>query len=65
MYVKFVMCMGDMWVVQWYHCIFEGLVEMCEVVGVGLYWKLIGKIMGVVWEVVARLLHGVVFIGFC
>ena len=24
-----------MWVVQWY-CIFEGLVEMCEVVGVVL-----------------------------
>ena len=51
----------DMWVVQWY-CIFEGLVEMREVVGVGLYWKLIGKIMGVVCEVVARFLHGVVFI---
>ena len=32
-YVKFVTCMRDMWVVQWY-CIFEGLVEMCEVVGV-------------------------------
>ena len=36
----------DMWVVQWY-CIFEGLVEMYEVVGVGLYWKLIGKMIGV------------------
>ena len=52
----------DMWVVQWY-CIIEGLVEMCEVLGVGLYWKLIGKIMGVVCEVVAGFLHGVVFIG--
>ena len=41
-YVKFVMCMRDMWVVQWY-CIFEGLVEMC----------LITKMMGVVCEVVA------------
>ena len=51
-----------MWVVQWY-CIFEGLVEMYEVVGVGLYWKLIGKMMGVVCEVVAGFLHGVVFIG--
>ena len=30
-YVKFVMWMRDIWVVQWY-CIFEGLVEMCEVV---------------------------------
>ena len=54
--------MRDMWVVQWY-CIFEGLVEMCEVVGVELYWKLIAKIMGVVCEVVAGFLHGVVFIG--
>ena len=52
----------DMWVVQWY-CIIEGLVEMCEVLGVGLYLKLIGKIMGVVCEVVAGFLHGVVFIG--
>ena len=34
-YVKFVMCMRDMWVVQWY-CVFEGLVEMCEVVGMEL-----------------------------
>ena len=25
---------------QWY-CIFEGLVEMSEVVGLELYWKLI------------------------
>ena len=49
---------------QWY-CIFEGLVEMCEVVGVKLYWKLIAKIMGVVCEVVAGFLHGVVFIGCC
>ena len=56
------MCLKDMWVVQCY-CIFEGFVEMCEVVGVGLYWKLIGKIMGVVCEVVAGFLHGVVFIG--
>jgi len=54
--------MRDMWVVQWY-CIFEGLVERCEVVGVELYWKLIGKIMGVVCEVVAGFLHGVVSIG--
>ena len=36
---------------------------MCEVVGVGLYWKLIGKIMGVVRELVAGFLNGVVFIG--
>ena len=49
---------------QWY-CVFEGLVEMCEVVGVELYWKLIAKMMGVVCEVVARFLHGVVFIGCC
>ena len=61
-YVKFVMCMRDMWVVQWYF-IFEGLVEMCEVVGVGLYWNLIAKMMGVACEVVAGFLHGVVFIG--
>ena len=54
------MCITDMWVVQWYN-IFEGLVEICEVVGVELYWKLIGKIMGVVCEVVAGFLHGVVF----
>ena len=39
------MCTRDMWVVQGY-CIFEGSVEMSEVVGVGLYWKLIGTIMG-------------------
>ena len=46
-YVKFpfVMCMRDMWVVQWY-CIFEGLVEIC----------LITKMMGVVCEVVAGFL---------
>ena len=41
-YVKFVMCMRDMCVVQWY-CIFEGLIEMC----------LITKMMGVGCEVVA------------
>ena len=34
---------------------------MCEVVGVELYWKLIAKMMGLVCEVVARFLHGVVF----
>ena len=51
-YVKFVMCMRDMWVVQWY-CIFEGLVEMC----------LITKMMGVVCEIVDGFLQGVVFIG--
>ena len=45
-YVKFVMCMRDMWVVQWY-CIFEGLVEMC----------LITKMTGVVCEVVAGFLQ--------
>ena len=50
--MKFVMCMRDMWVVQW-HCIFERLVEMC----------LITKMMGVVCEVVAGFLQGVVFIG--
>ena len=54
------MCMKDMWVVQWC-CVFEGLVEMCEVVGMELYWKLIVKMMGVVCEVVAGLLNGVVF----
>ena len=42
--MKFVMCMSDIWVVQWY-CVFEGLVEMSEVVGVELYWTLIAKIM--------------------
>ena len=52
--------MRDMWVVQWYS-IFEELVEMCEVVGVELYWKLIVKMMGVVCEVVAGFLNGVVF----
>ena len=61
-YVKFVMCLRDMWVAQWY-CIFERLVGLCEVVGVELYWKLIAKMMGVVCEVVAGFLHGVVFIG--
>ena len=45
--VCYVFCMRDTWVVQWY-CIFEGLVELCKVVGVELQWKLIGKIMGVV-----------------
>ena len=54
--------MRDMWVVQWY-CIFEGLVELCGVVGMELYWKLIAKMMGVVCEVVAGFLHGVVCIG--
>ena len=34
---------------EWY-CIFEGLVEMCQVAGLQLYWKLIVKIMGVVCE---------------
>ena len=51
-----------MWVVQCY-CIFEGLVEMCDVVGLELYWKLIAKIMGVACAVVAGFLHGVVFTG--
>ena len=51
-YVKFVMCMRDKWVVQWY-CIFEGLIEMC----------LITKMMGVVCEVVVGFLKGAVFIG--
>ena len=60
--MKFVVSMRDTWVVQWY-CIFGGLVEMGEVVGVELYSKLIAKIMGVVREVVAGFLHGVVFIG--
>ena len=60
--MKFVVSMRDTWVVQWY-CIFGGLVEMGEVVGVGLYSKLIAKIMGVIREVVAGFLHGVVFIG--
>ena len=50
-YVKFVMCVRDMWVVQWY-CVFEGLVEMSEVVGMELYWKLIAKMVGLVCEVV-------------
>ena len=54
------MCMKDMWVVQWY-CVFEGLVETCEVVGMELYWELIAKMMGVVCEVVAGFLNGVVF----
>ena len=61
-YAKFVICIRDMWVVQWY-CIFERFVEICEVVGVELYWKLIAKIMGVVFEVVAGFQHGVIFIG--
>ena len=50
--MKFVKCMRDMWVVQWYR-IFEGLVEMC----------LITKMLGVVCEVVAGFLQGVLFIG--
>ena len=50
------MCMKDMWVVQWC-CVFEGLVKMCEVVGMGLYWKLIVKMMGVVCVVVAGFLN--------
>ena len=41
----------------------RGFVEMCEVVGVKLYWKFIAKIMGVVCEVVAGFPYGVVFIG--
>ena len=45
-----------MGVVQWY-CIFGGLVEMCEVVGVELYWRLIAKIMGVVCEVVMDVVY--------
>ena len=32
---------------QW-RCIFYGLVEMCKVEGVELYWTWIGKIMAVV-----------------
>ena len=44
-YEKFVMCMRDMWVVQWY-CIFEGLVEMCELLAMELYWELIAKMVG-------------------
>ena len=32
---------------------------MCEVVGVELYWKLIAKMMSVVYEVVAGFLRGV------
>ena len=39
------------------------VVEMCEVVGLELYWKLTAKIMGVVCEVVAGFLHRAVFIG--
>ena len=45
---------------QW-HCIFEGLAEMSEVVGV----EFTAKMMGVVDEVVAGFLHGVVFMGCC
>ena len=45
-----------MGVVQWY-CIFGGLAEMCEVVGVELYWRLIAKIMGVVCEVVMGVVY--------
>ena len=60
--MKFVMCMRDMWVVQWY-CIFEGLFEMREVVAMELYWKLIAKMVGLVCEVVTGFVPGVVFIG--
>ena len=60
--MKSVVSMRDKWVVQWYS-IFGGLVEMSEVVGVELYWKLIAEIMGVVCEVVAGFLHRVVLIG--
>ena len=56
------MSMRDMWLLQWF-CIFEGLVEMCEVVGMELYCKLIAKMVALVCEVVAGFLHGVVFIG--
>ena len=42
-------------------CVFEGLVKMCEVVGMELYWKLIVKMMGVVCVSVAGFLNGVVF----
>ena len=56
--MKSVVSMRGKWVVQWY-CIFGGLVEMSEVVGVELYSKLIAKIMGVLCEVVAGFLHGV------
>ena len=51
------MCVRDMWVVQWY-CVFEGLVEMCEVVGMELYWKLIAKMLGLVCEVGTGFLRG-------
>ena len=58
------MCIRDMWVVQCYG-IFEGLVDICKVVGVKLYWKLIANIMSAVCQVVAGFLHGVVCIGLC
>ena len=58
--MKFDMCMRDR-VVQWY-CVFERLVELCEVVGVELFWKLIARIMGVVCDVVVGFLRRVVFI---
>ena len=35
-----------------------GLVEMCEVVGMELYWKLIAKMVGLVCEVVTGFLRG-------
>ena len=57
MYVKFIVSMRDTWVLQSY-CIFGGLVEMCEVVSVELYSKLIGKIMGIVCEAVAGFYMG-------
>ena len=56
--------MRDMWGVQWY-CIFAGLFEMCEVVGMEIYWKLIARMVGVVCEVVAGFPQEVVFIGCC
>ena len=43
--------------VQWY-CVSEGLVEMCEVVGMELHWKLIAKMVGLVCEVVTGFLRG-------
>ena len=46
---------------QWY-CIFEGLVDMCEVVGLELYWKLIAKIMGVVCEVMLSFYMGLILL---
>ena len=56
-YVKFVMCVRDMWVAQWY-CVLEGLVEMRELVGMELYWKLIAKVVGLVCDVVTGFQQG-------